>query len=183
MSAQPASRPLNFWPWFKLRTNPLPGSAEPRRDSNPAESVTQNSASSSPQDTPPTITINGANPAIIQVGDNYADLGATVTDAGPGQADDANLGLRPSSTVRRGPDRHRHNRGSHRHHSIRRHRQRGSHRHEHENRPHRICNCSDLNIAIKGVRRRQFHNVSAPVLLKPVTQQSFERMELFTTRA
>jgi hypothetical protein len=32
------------------------------------------------------------NPAIIQVGDSYADLGATVTDTGPGQAGDANLG-------------------------------------------------------------------------------------------
>ena len=42
--------------------------------------------------TPPTITINGDNPAIIQVGDSYADLGATVTDTGPGQAGDPNLG-------------------------------------------------------------------------------------------
>jgi len=55
--------------------------------------VTQNSASTTPPTTPPTITINGDNPAIIQVGDSYADLGATVSDTGPGQAGDANLGL------------------------------------------------------------------------------------------
>ena len=42
--------------------------------------------------TPPTITINGDNPATINVGDTYADLGATVTDTGPGQAGDTNLG-------------------------------------------------------------------------------------------
>jgi hypothetical protein len=53
--------------------------------------VTQNSASTTPT-TPPTITINGDNPAIIEVGDSYADLGATVSDTGPGQAGDANLG-------------------------------------------------------------------------------------------
>jgi len=53
--------------------------------------VTQNSASSTAT-TPPTITINGDNPAIIEVGDSYADLGATVSDTGPGQAGDANLG-------------------------------------------------------------------------------------------
>jgi len=42
--------------------------------------------------TPPTITVNGDNPAIIEVGDGYADLGATVSDTGAGQAGDANLG-------------------------------------------------------------------------------------------
>jgi surface protein with Ig-like domain len=49
-----------------------------------------NSASTTPN-TPPTIAINGANSAIITVGDSYADLGATVTDVGPGQAGDTNL--------------------------------------------------------------------------------------------
>ena len=39
-----------------------------------------NSASSTPDTTPPVITINGENPAHIHVGDSYADLGATVTD-------------------------------------------------------------------------------------------------------
>jgi hypothetical protein len=53
--------------------------------------VTQNSTSTTPT-TPPTITINGDNPAIINVGDSYADLGATVTDTGPGQAGDTDLG-------------------------------------------------------------------------------------------
>jgi hypothetical protein len=38
------------------------------------------------------IQINGDNPAIIEVGDSYADLGATVTDTGPGQAGDTDLG-------------------------------------------------------------------------------------------
>jgi hypothetical protein len=35
--------------------------------------------------TPPTIQINGDNPAIIHVGDSYQDLGATIT--GPTDAD------------------------------------------------------------------------------------------------
>jgi hypothetical protein len=47
--------------------------------------VTQNSASS----TPPTIIINGDNPAHIHVGDSYADLGASV-----GDNVDQNLGLK-----------------------------------------------------------------------------------------
>jgi len=63
----------------------------PTGGSNPPESVTQNSASTTVT-TPPTITVNGDNPAIIEVGDSYADLGATVTDTGPGQAGDSNLG-------------------------------------------------------------------------------------------
>jgi hypothetical protein len=50
--------------------------------------VTQNSGST----TPPTITINGNNPAVIEVGETYADLGATLSDTGPGQAGDTNLG-------------------------------------------------------------------------------------------
>jgi hypothetical protein len=33
-----------------------------------------------PDTTPPTITINGNNPATITVGDTYSDLGAVVTD-------------------------------------------------------------------------------------------------------
>ena len=32
-------------------------------------------------DTPPTITINGDDPAIMRVGDSYADLGATPSRA------------------------------------------------------------------------------------------------------
>ena len=54
--------------------------------------MTQNSASSTEATTPPTITINGNNPAVITVGDTYADLGALVSDSGPGQAGDTNLG-------------------------------------------------------------------------------------------
>jgi len=40
-------------------------------------------------DTPPIIQINGDNPAIIQVGDTYNDLGATIT----GPQADLNLGI------------------------------------------------------------------------------------------
>jgi hypothetical protein len=40
-------------------------------------------------DTPPVIHINGDNPAIIQVGDSYTDLGATLT----GPQADLNLGI------------------------------------------------------------------------------------------
>ncbi|MGC9602458.1 MAG: tail fiber domain-containing protein, partial [Minisyncoccia bacterium] len=50
------------------------------------------SAPSSPADattTPPVIQINGDNPAIIQVGSTYADLGATIT----GPQADLNLGI------------------------------------------------------------------------------------------
>jgi hypothetical protein len=36
--------------------------------------------SSTPDTTPPTITINGNNPASIQVGSTYNDLGATAKD-------------------------------------------------------------------------------------------------------
>jgi hypothetical protein len=43
-------------------------------------SASSNAATSSPDTTPPVITINGANPAHIQIGDTYSDLGATVTD-------------------------------------------------------------------------------------------------------
>jgi hypothetical protein len=52
--------------------------------------VTQNSSST----TPPTIAINRDNPAIINVGDSYADLGATVSDTGPGRAGETNLGYK-----------------------------------------------------------------------------------------
>jgi len=49
------------------------------------------SASSTPITSPPTITIiNGNNPAIIQVGATYADLGAAVTESGSGQAEETN---------------------------------------------------------------------------------------------
>ena len=73
-------------------SNQSPSAAlpSPSGGTNPPESVTQNSAST----TPPTITINGANPAIITIGDSYADLGATVSDTGQGQAGDSNLGLK-----------------------------------------------------------------------------------------
>jgi hypothetical protein len=76
-------------PYCTVR-NQFPSGAQPSPSTPPnlPKSVTQNSASS----TPPTITINGDNPAIITVGDSYADLGATVSDTGPGQAGDTDLG-------------------------------------------------------------------------------------------
>ena len=43
---------------------------------------------------PPIITINGDNPATIQVGDTYADLGATIT----GPQSDRKLAFIPLST-------------------------------------------------------------------------------------
>ena len=46
-------------------------------------------ALSSATDTPPVIQINGDNPAIIQVGASYTDLGATIT----GPQADLNLGI------------------------------------------------------------------------------------------
>ena len=56
--------------------------------------MTQNFTSTTTPTNPPTVTINGDNPALIQVGDSYADLGATVSDTGTGQAGDTNLGLK-----------------------------------------------------------------------------------------
>jgi hypothetical protein len=50
---------------------------------------TSSSGNTEATDTPPIIEIDGANPAIIQVGANYNDLGATIT--GPQQ--DLNLGI------------------------------------------------------------------------------------------
>jgi hypothetical protein len=52
--------------------------------------VTQNAPASTTASTPPTIQINGDNPAIIHVGDTYADLGATIT----GPQADLNLGIK-----------------------------------------------------------------------------------------
>jgi hypothetical protein len=115
--------------------------------------VTQNTAST----TPPSITINGDNPAIIQVGNSYADLGATVSDTGPGQAADTNLGYKTflngtlASNIVIG-----HIAGCHRHHRLRRHRQRRQHRHEHENRHHR----SDLGKSAELRASGAFRGVS-----------------------
>jgi hypothetical protein len=47
-------------------------------------------SSSTPAGVPPTIVVAGANPAIIHIGDSYADLGATIT----GPKADLNLGLK-----------------------------------------------------------------------------------------
>jgi hypothetical protein len=58
--------------------------------STPLSTSTSSTGSSMPAlVTPPVIQINGANPAIIHIGDAYADLGATIT--GPQQ--DLNLGI------------------------------------------------------------------------------------------
>jgi hypothetical protein len=60
----------------------------PRR---PATAIPGAFCGATPATTPPTITINGDNPAIIHLGDTYGDLGATVSDTGSGQAGDTNL--------------------------------------------------------------------------------------------
>jgi Chaperone of endosialidase len=71
--------------------NQSPSASQSQATSSLPASVTQNSTSTTPT-VSPTITINGNNPAIINVGDSYADLGATVSDSGVGQAGDTNLG-------------------------------------------------------------------------------------------
>jgi hypothetical protein len=61
---------------------------------NPAHGNQNANSSSTPPTAagePPIIQINGDNPAIIDVGDSYQDLGATIT--GPTDAD-KNLGLK-----------------------------------------------------------------------------------------
>jgi hypothetical protein len=55
-----------------------------------AESVTRNAAASTTPGTPPVVQVNGDNPAVIHVGDTYADLGATIT----GPTADLNLGIK-----------------------------------------------------------------------------------------
>jgi hypothetical protein len=63
-------------------------SSVPANSGSSSNSATPD-ASATPDTTPPTITINGGNPAHISVGSSYADLGATVTDNV-----DKNLGLK-----------------------------------------------------------------------------------------
>ena len=52
-------------------------------------SVLASNTNSNATTTPPVIQINGANPATINVGDTYSDLGATIT----GPTADLNLGI------------------------------------------------------------------------------------------
>jgi hypothetical protein len=52
-------------------------------------SASPSSSTSAATDTPPVIAINGDNPAIVQVGASYSDLGATIT----GPQADLNLGI------------------------------------------------------------------------------------------
>ena len=59
-------------------------------DSGDGSSSPSAAESSSTPTTPPVIAINGSNPAIIHVGDTYADLGATIT----GPQADLNLGIK-----------------------------------------------------------------------------------------
>jgi Chaperone of endosialidase/Domain of unknown function (DUF5011) len=72
--------------------NQSSGAAQPGPDgtSTLPGSVTQNTAASTTPGTPPVIQINGDNPAIIRIGDAYADLGATIT----GPQADLNLGIK-----------------------------------------------------------------------------------------
>jgi GDSL-like Lipase/Acylhydrolase family/Chaperone of endosialidase/Bacterial surface protein, Ig-like domain len=57
--------------------------------SETTEATSASTSSSGGTNTPPVIQINGDNPAIIQVGDTYNDLGATIT----GPQADLNLGI------------------------------------------------------------------------------------------
>jgi hypothetical protein len=71
-------------------TSPPPSNPSP----TPSVSVTSSASSTPPVSvtssaTPPVIHINGDTPAIIQVGDSYTDLGATIT----GPTADINLGI------------------------------------------------------------------------------------------
>ena len=64
-----------------------------RRGASDAAAPTDTSSSDDaqrPRSPPPVIQINGDNPAIIQVGDTYNDLGATIT----GPQADLNLGIK-----------------------------------------------------------------------------------------
>ena len=58
---------------------------------NPLSDFSKSVSSTSAAGSPPTIVIMGANPAVIHLGDSYADLCATI--AGPTDAD-KNLGLK-----------------------------------------------------------------------------------------
>ena len=73
--------------------NPTPAAtpsnlANPTPDPDPASGTSDGTPSA--QTTPPVIQINGENPAQIQVGDTYNDLGATIT----GPQADLNLGIK-----------------------------------------------------------------------------------------
>ena len=56
---------------------------------SPSAPASTSPSASAATDTPPVIAINGDNPAIIQVGASYSDLGATIT----GPQADLNLGI------------------------------------------------------------------------------------------
>jgi Domain of unknown function (DUF5011) len=55
-----------------------------------SDNITAASSSTDSSATPPVLQLNGDNPAIIQVGATYADLGATIT----GPTADLNLGIK-----------------------------------------------------------------------------------------
>jgi trimeric autotransporter adhesin len=62
-----------------------------QQTSSPASASTNANDASPTPETPPTVTIDGDNPAVIDLGDSYADLGASVNDTGLGQAGETNL--------------------------------------------------------------------------------------------
>jgi hypothetical protein len=72
---------------------PLPSTGREASAASNGSSSSSGSSSASSGDTsstPPVIQINGDNPAIIQVGSTYSDLGATIT----GPKADLNLGIK-----------------------------------------------------------------------------------------
>jgi hypothetical protein len=70
-------------------SNPTPNPPISATSSSP-KSDASTTAQTATSNTPPIIQINGSNPAVIQVGDTYADLGATIT----GPQADLNLGIK-----------------------------------------------------------------------------------------
>jgi hypothetical protein len=87
-------------------------------------------SSSADSATPPVLQVNGDNPAVIQVGGTYTDLGAQIT----GPQADLNLGI--TTFVNGAPMNPIQDPSRNRHHRLRRHRPIRPHLHQHANRHH-----------------------------------------------
>lgn len=66
--------------------------SEGQANASPVTTMVSTTTDTAASSTPPTIKLNGDNPASIDVGSTYSDLGATIT----GPADDLNLGIHVS---------------------------------------------------------------------------------------
>jgi hypothetical protein len=93
ISIAAASSPDDTAPTAEVNTNatdtPSEGAAADTTSSMSTQSAVATSTTTTP-DTRPVIQINGSNPAYINVGDSYADLGAAIT----GPQADLNLGIK-----------------------------------------------------------------------------------------